>query len=86
MLFSTRLIIAVILGSMTLVSAARAMDGLMISNLELRATAPSAGATAGYVTIHNHGEADDRLIGAEQYRKANHEGNIIRKRWKDAHQ
>ena len=65
MLFSTRLIFAIILGSMSLVSAARAMDGLMISNLELRATAPSAGATAGYVTIHNHGEADDRLIGVE---------------------
>lgn len=65
MLASVKHLATIILLSVICISAARAMDGLMISDLELRATAPSAGATAGYVTIHNHSETDDRLIGVE---------------------
>lgn len=38
-------------------------QGLMIKDPIIRATAPSAGATAGYLTIHNHTKSDDRLIG-----------------------
>lgn len=38
---------------------------LMISDIEIRATAPGMSATAGYVTITNHGMEDDRLIGVK---------------------
>lgn len=39
--------------------------GLMIKDVIIRATAPSAGATAGYLIIHNHTKADDRLIAVK---------------------
>ena len=39
--------------------------GLMIKAPLIRATAPNAGATAGYLSIHNHTNTDDRLIGIE---------------------
>ena len=38
---------------------------LMIKEPILRATAPNAGATAGYLTIHNHTKTDDRLIAVK---------------------
>ena len=38
---------------------------LMIEDPIIRATAPNAGATAGYLTIHNHSQTDDRLIGVK---------------------
>ena len=39
--------------------------GLMIKDVIIRATAPNAGATAGYLEIHNHSKTDDRLIAVE---------------------
>ena len=36
---------------------------LKITDLVIRATTSQAGATAAYVTIHNHGNSDERLIG-----------------------
>ena len=60
---------------------------LMIKEPILRATAPNAGATAGYLTIHNHSQTDDRLIAvkAEFARKSEiHEmkmvGDVMRMR------
>ena len=47
-------------------AAARASSDtpIMISDLVVRATTSSAGASAAYVTIHNHADEADRLIGA----------------------
>ena len=47
--------------------AAMASDNhmLMIKEPIIRATAPNAGATAGYLTIHNHSQTDDRLIAVK---------------------
>lgn len=39
--------------------------GLMIKEPIIRATTPSAGATAGYLVIHNHTKTDDRLIAVK---------------------
>ena len=39
-------------------------SGIMASDFVIRATTPNAGATAAYGHIHNHGNSDDRLIGA----------------------
>ena len=53
---------------------------LMIKEPILRATAPNAGATAGYLTIHNHSQTDDRLIAvkAEFARKSEiHEMKMV---------
>ena len=41
--------------------------GLMIKDPIIRATTPSAGATAGYLMIHNHTKTDDRLIAVEAH-------------------
>jgi copper(I)-binding protein len=38
---------------------------LMISDIEIRATASGMSATAGYVTITNHGMKADRLVGVK---------------------
>ena len=37
---------------------------IMITDLTIRGTTPHAGATAAYGIVHNHGQQDDRLIGA----------------------
>ena len=53
---------------------------LMIKEPIIRATAPNAGATAGYLTIHNHSQTDDRLIAvkAEFARKSEiHEMKMV---------
>ena len=42
---------------------ARAMDALAASDVQIRATAPGMTATGGYLTIHNHSDEDDRLVG-----------------------
>lgn len=38
--------------------------GIETSHIQIRATAPGMPVTGGYVTITNHGDADDRLVGA----------------------
>ena len=40
-----------------------AMDGLMASDVQVRATAPGMMATGGYLTIHNHSDKAARLVG-----------------------
>ena len=40
-----------------------AMDGLMASDVQVRATAPGMMATGGYLTIQNHSDKPDRLVG-----------------------
>ena len=42
---------------------ASAMDALSASDVQIRATAPGMTATGGYLTIHNHSDEDDRLVG-----------------------
>ena len=42
---------------------ARAMDVLATGDVQIRATAPGMTATGGYLTIHNHSDEDDRLVG-----------------------
>ena len=40
------------------------ISGIMVRDVQIRATTPQAGATAAYGVIHNHGDHDDTLIGA----------------------
>jgi copper(I)-binding protein len=44
-------------------ATASAMEGLKASDVQIRATAPGMTATGGYVTIHNHSDEADRLVG-----------------------
>ena len=42
-----------------------AVADLMVGEVGLRATVGGMKATGGYVTIHNHGHHDDRLVGVQ---------------------
>ena len=44
-------------------ATASAMEGLKASDVQIRATTPGMTATGGYVTIHNHSDEADRLVG-----------------------
>ncbi|MGB1873280.1 MAG: copper chaperone PCu(A)C [Candidatus Puniceispirillaceae bacterium] len=45
------------------IASVSAMNGLETSEVQLRATAPGMTATGGYLTIHNHMDKADRLVG-----------------------
>ena len=53
-------LMAMIIGVMM---APAAHAELMVGDVSLRATVGGMKATGGYVSIHNHGEHDDRLVG-----------------------
>jgi copper(I)-binding protein len=68
-------------------ATASAMEGLKASDVQIRATAPGMTATGGYVTIHNHSDEADRLVGvaAEFAAKAEihtmmHENGVMKMR------
>ena len=68
-------------------ATASAMEGLKASDVQIRATAPGMTATGGYVTIHNHSDEADRLVGvaADFAAKAEihtmmHENGVIKMR------
>ena len=46
-------------------AASGAVADLMVGEVGLRATVGGMKATGGYVTIHNHGDQDDRLVGVQ---------------------
>lgn len=62
-------ILFVLLTNMSVAIFAQAEDimagDLMLHDLWMKATIGKKPVTGGYVTIHNHGEIDDRLIGVE---------------------
>lgn len=47
----------------SVVLGAGAMEAIATSDVQVRATAPGMMATGGYLTIHNHSDEDDRLVG-----------------------
>lgn len=47
----------------SVVPSAGAMDAIVASDVQIRATAPGMTATGGYLTIHNHSGYDHRLVG-----------------------